>query len=349
VEGGHQSAVAASRAFPLSKAETDDFASRSTAFREILSVGELTRIIAAYEREDRRAIDAQRLFSRVATQLNASVLATTVISAFILALGLLRPWLQTDVDAWFGRAIPIVLVGLGFIGLLAGGYAAARLYELNAGNLAGDWMKSRARAEQLRSEYFDRLVARAAAADTAAQSAALDMVAFCLLEDQLAYFARRGERHEMAAGRWLRWAAFASGIASVGVAAGGMAGAVSEPWLLAVAALGSIGGAVASFAAAQEAIGQERERAQRYRNNADALEQLARRIDDVRRAVAAGSSEALVTFTAAINQQLALELGRFLEGGQGIRASIAKLSDQIERSQQRKPESDSPAHVADRA
>jgi hypothetical protein len=87
-------------------------------------------------------------------------------------------------------------------------------------------MRSRDRAEQLRSEYFDRLVARAAVTDAATKSAALDLVVKHLLEHQLAYFARRGKRHEAAAGQWLRWAAFASGIASVRVAAGGMAGAV---------------------------------------------------------------------------------------------------------------------------
>jgi hypothetical protein len=229
------------------------------------------------------------------------------------------------------------LAALGFVGLLISGYAAARLYELNAGDLARDWMQSRARAEQLRSEYFDRLVAHAATADSATQAAALDLVTKYLLEHQLAYFARRGKRHEASAGYWLRWAAFATGVASVGVAAGGMAaggmaGAVGEPWILAIAALGAIGGAVASFAAAQEAIGQERERAQRFRNNVDALELLARQIDDVRGAIGRGASEALVTFTAAINQQLALELGRFLEGGDSIRASITKLSQQIEKS-----------------
>lgn len=51
-----------------------------------------------------------------------------------------------------------------------------------------------------------------------------------------------------------------------------------------------------------------------------ALEPLARQLNDVRAVVAAGSSEALVTFTGAINQQLALELGQFLEGGESIRA-----------------------------
>jgi hypothetical protein len=130
------------------------------------------------------------------------------------------------------------------------------------------------------------------------------------------------------------------------VAAGGTAGAVGQPWILAIAALGSIGGAVAAFAAAQEAIGQERERAQRFRNNVDALELLARQIDAVRGAVGAGSSEALVTFISAINQQLALELGRFLEGGESIRASITKLSEQIEKSRENKQESDPKPPIA---
>jgi hypothetical protein len=325
--------------FPLSKAESDGFADRSAGLHDILHAGEMTRIVAAYERENQRAIQAQRRFSRVATHLNVSVLATAAIAALILVLGLLRPWLERDVGAWFEQAIPGTLAALGFIGLLVGGYAAARLYELNAGNLAGEWMRSRARSEQLRSGYFDRLVARAAAMDVITKSAVLDLVVKHLLEHQLAYFARRGQRHEAAAGQWLRWAAFASGVASVGVAAGGMAGAIGEPWILAIAAVGSIGGAVAAFAAAQETIGQERERAQRFRNNVDALELLARQIDDVRGAVIAGSTEALVTFTGAINQQLALELGQFLEGGESIRASIGKLSEQIERTREKKQES----------
>ena len=170
----------------------------------------------------------------------------------------------------------------------------------------------------------------------ATQDATLDLVTKHLLQDQLNYFAKRGKRHEGAAEHWLRLAAFATGVASVGVAAGGMVGAVGGPWLLAVAALGTIGTAVVSFATSQESIGQERERAQRFRNDVDALELVARQIDDVRGAIGRGSAEALVTFTAAINQQLALELGRFLEGGDSIRASITKLSQQIEKSREGK-------------
>jgi hypothetical protein len=321
--------------FPLSVADIDAFAVRSPGLVEILKSDEAVRIVTAYRREDLRAIEEQARFATVAARLNRSVLASAVTGAVILALGVLNPWFAENAATEIVKLITWLVAALGFVGLLIGGYAAALLYELNAGDLARDWTESRARAERLRGEYFDRLVARVASADTAAQVAALDLVIKHLLEDQLAYFGERGNRHESAAGRWLRLAAFSTGVASVGVAAGGMVGAVGGPWLLAIAALGAIGTAVVSFAASQESIGQERERAQRFRNNVDALELLARKSEDVREAVGKSATDALVTFTTAIIQQLALELGRFLEGGESVRASITKLSQQIEQSRKK--------------
>jgi hypothetical protein len=306
---------------------------------------EASRIVDAYNREDRRAREEQGHFFKIAGQLNRTVLATATIGAIILALGVLQPSLQQNIGPWFDRTVAspmfdkvvsAIVAILGFAGILIGGYAAALLYELNAGDLAKGWMQTRARAEKLRSEYFDRLVARAAKSDSATQMAAFDLVKAHLLQSQLDYFATRGKGHEAAAAHWLRLAAFATGVASVGVAAGGMVGAVGGPWLLAIAALGAIGTAVVSFATSQETIGQERERAQRYRNNIDALELVARQVEDVRDAIANGSADALVTFTSTVNQQLSLELGRFLEGGESIRASIAKLNEQIEKSREAK-------------
>jgi hypothetical protein len=303
----------------------------------ILRGDEAARIVEAYQREDQRALDRQNRFLRVAGRLSRTVLTTAVIGAVILALGVLKPWLLANIGwAQSDQVFAGIVAALGLLGILVGGYAAALLYELNAGDLEGDWMQSRARAEQLRSEYFDRLVARAAKSDSATQAAAFDLVKTHLLESQLRYFAKRGKQHEADAAHWLRLAAFATGVASVGVAAGGMVGAVGGPWLLAIAALGAIGTAVVSFATSQETIGQERERAQRYRNNVDALELVARQVEDVGDAIGKGSADALVTFTSTINQQLALELGRFLEGGESIRASIAKLNQQIEKSRETK-------------
>jgi hypothetical protein len=322
--------------FPLSEHEIDGFAARSRILEGVLRGASAARIAAAYKREDQRAIDEQSRFFAVGTRLNRAVLATAVVGALILALGVLRPWLQNQADPRLDELVSWILGVLGLFGLLIGGYAAALLYELNAGDLERGWLQSRARAEQLRGEYFGHLAAQSATADSVTQEAALDVVIKHLLEHQLTYFANRGKRHEAAAGHWLRLAAFATGVASVGVAAGGMVGAVGGPWLLAIAALGAIGTAVVSFATSQEAIGQERERAQRFRNNVDALELLARKTDDVRGAISSGATDTLVTFTAAINQQLALELGRFLEGGESIRASIIKLGEQIDKNQKGK-------------
>jgi hypothetical protein len=63
-------------------------------------------------------------------------------------------------------------------------------------------------------------------------------------------------------------------------------------------------------------------------------------MDDLREAVGRNATDALATFTTAINQQLALELGRFLEGGESIRASIMKLGEQIEQSRKKEPDAD---------
>ena len=62
--------------FPLSKEESDGFAGRSAPLGGILRGGEATRIVAAYEREDQRAIQEQSRFFYVATRLNRTVLVT---------------------------------------------------------------------------------------------------------------------------------------------------------------------------------------------------------------------------------------------------------------------------------
>jgi hypothetical protein len=169
--------------FPLTEEQIDSFAGRSAPLGAILHGDEAARIVEAYKREDLRALDRQNRFFRVAGWLNRAVLTTALIGAVILALGVLKPWILENVR--FGQIItgpkvdPVVsmiVAALGFFGILVGGYATALLYELNAGDLEGDWMRSRARAEQLRSEYFDRLVARAAKNDSATQAAAFDLV-----------------------------------------------------------------------------------------------------------------------------------------------------------------------------
>ena len=69
------------------------------------------------------------------------------------SLGLSEPLLRAVREKGYdtatpiqAQAIPVILAGLGFVGLLLGGYGAARLYELNAGNLMWraflSWLRS---------------------------------------------------------------------------------------------------------------------------------------------------------------------------------------------------------------
>lgn len=324
------------RKFPLDDTEIADYAAKSPAVGTVLNSPELKRIATDYVEENVWANEAQSRFDRVARQLNVSVLTTAIIGSLILAIGLLETsFRESEGLKSLLQVTPPVLFFLGVAGLLVGGYSAARLYELNAGDLAGSWMKSRARAENLRSEYFDRLAARTVTLDAQARLAALGIVTVHLLEHQLDYFRNRGLRHEKAANRWLRWAAFATGISSIGVAAGGVAGLATPPWMV-LAALGAIGAALSAFATSQESIGQEKVRAQRFRNNRAALNELARKMGEIEAAVAGASPEALVTFTSGINQQLRLELNQFLDSAESIRASITKLGEEIEKNQKAK-------------
>jgi hypothetical protein len=77
-------------------------------------------------------------------------------------------------------------------------------------------------------------------------------------------------------------------------------------------------------------------RAQRFRNNRAALNELAHKMDDIEAAVGGASPESLVTFTSGINQQLKLELSQFLDSAESIRASITKLGEEIEKNKKAK-------------
>ncbi len=135
------------KGFPLEDAEVAEYTGKSPAVGTILDSAELKGIAKDYAEEDEWAQKAQRRFSRVSTRLDISVLLTAIIGSLILAIGLLDPWFKARQFTSLSETVPTVLLALGIFGLLVGGYSAARLYELNAGDLAGTWMKSRARAE----------------------------------------------------------------------------------------------------------------------------------------------------------------------------------------------------------
>jgi hypothetical protein len=106
--------------------------------------------------------------------------------------------------------------------------------------------------------------------------------------------------------------------------AAGVLGALRSEW----AALGSLavfGASLQAFAAAREAINQDRRNAERYDNSAQALLGLRERLDDVRLSIAGGSTSVLGEFVGAVQDQLSLEHRQWLEAAENMQAAVARL------------------------
>jgi hypothetical protein len=136
---------------PLDLKEISDYSSKSAAVGAVLDSAELTRITADYADERAWANETQSRFNRLSSQLNVSVLITAIIGSLILVIGLLEPWFETEGWTSLRQLTPKALFVLGIGGLVIGGFSAARLYELNAGDLAGSWLKSWAKGKAMSS------------------------------------------------------------------------------------------------------------------------------------------------------------------------------------------------------
>lgn len=302
---------------------------RAPMLTTVLRSDELQTLARQYEADDQRAVEAHGEFRRAAGQLNAAVLLAAVLGALMLTIGVWTPQISGNVA--LTRVADGLLLALGVASLGVAAFAAMRLHQLNVGDLAGAWLRLRAEAEQARLDYFARTVAcRPRSAPEAGPGAVplallkLEYVRRFQLGLQRAYFATRGRRHETDARRTLGWGALAVGLSSVAASSGGVLGATNRPWL-SLAALGTVAAALTSFAAAREAMNQDRTRAERFRNTRAALDRIALKLEEVRTAVAEGSSEALEAFVATLHEQLALEHRQFLVGGDSIRAALTNL------------------------
>jgi uncharacterized protein YukE len=144
------------------------------------------------------------------------------------------------------------------------------------------------------------------------------------LDHQLAYYKTRRSGHRNSAERTLNISAGSVLMAAIASGAAGVLGALRSEW----AALGSLavfGAALQAFAAAREAIHQDRRNAERYDNTAQALQGLRERLDDVREGIAAGSTSVLGEYVGAVQDQLSLEHRQWLEGAENMQAAVARL------------------------
>jgi hypothetical protein len=270
-----------------------------------------------YAEADTEALAAERTFKRWVIRANWAVLATAAVSALLMAVALLGGILGA-----FTRPALIVLA---LIGVATGGFASMSLFRVKEGRLLEDWMAARARAETKRLSYFSYIVnSSTEPLDRELALLKLEYFRRYQLDLQLAYYKSRRSGHRNSAKRTLDISAGSVLVAAIASGAAGVLGALNNQW----AALGSVavfGAALQGFAAAREAMNQDRRNAERYDNSAQALQGLRERLDDVRQGIAAGSTSVLSEYVAAVQDQLSLEHRQWLEGAENMQAAVARL------------------------
>jgi len=270
-----------------------------------------------YAEADTEARVAERTFKRWVLRANWAVLATATVSALLMAAALLAGNL--------GSLTQAILIVLALMGVAAGGIASMSLFRVKEGRLLEDWMTARARAETKRLSYFSTLVhSSVGQPDPQLDLLKLEYFRRYQLDHQLAYYKTRRSGHRNSAERTLNISAGSVLMAAIASGAAGVLGALRSEW----AALGSLavfGAALQAFAAAREAIHQDRRNAERYDNTAQALQGLRERLDDVREGIAAGSTSVLGEYVGAVQDQLSLEHRQWLEGAENMQAAVARL------------------------
>lgn len=270
-----------------------------------------------YADADAEALITERTFKRWVIRANWAVLATATVSALLMAVALLGGTL--------GGLTQTTLILLAVIGVTTGGVASMSLFRVKEGRLLEDWMTARARAEAKRLSYFRYIVSLSEGPlDPELELLKLEYFRRYQLDLQLGYYKARRSGHRNSAERTLSISALSVLVAAVASGAAGVLGALSSEW----AALGSLavfGAALQAFAAAREALNQDRRNAERYDNTAQALQGLRERLDDVRRGIAAGSTSVLGEYVGAVQDQLSLEHRQWLEGAENMQAAVARL------------------------
>ena len=145
---------------------------------------------------------------------------------------------------------------------------------------------------------------------------------------------------EKAAGQLLMFSSITIALASFATGSGGLiSGALDARWA-AVAGLAVIATALSSFASAKESLNQYQRNSERYNATAETLDQLCKKLDDVRAAAAQGVREPLETFVTTVHQQLSLEHSQWLESSEKIPVVLKDLEDALEKAKAKQPKPD---------
>jgi hypothetical protein len=294
-----------------------------------------------YARHDDIAGRAQAAYRSTLLRANSAVLAATVLGAVMMAAQVLvstchEASATTLADRLLScsfdlRWLQPIGLAAGIVAGLAAIVSSMWLFKAREGQLLERYLSCRAKAEAERGSYFSALVAHAPE-DVSLRLLKLEYFRRYQLDVQRDYFEHASERHSKAAERTLRFGAYAVGLSAIPVFFAGSLGISGGHWT-ALGAFSVIGAGIGAFTSAHEAMSQNKRNAERYENALEALELLLAKLDDVRAAIVAGSADALKTFVAAVNEQLATEHRQWLEAEQNAKKAIEMVEAALTKVQ----------------
>jgi hypothetical protein len=304
----------------------EEFKDKAPALATILSSSAVRATARQYEDEDGAALAAQREFRRVSGRANLSVFATGVFVALVMAVGAGAGLLP----GWADKTL-LVILSMG--GVVCGALAHNDLATVRQGGLLEDWMTKRASAETARLDYFERVVEPSGRQDDAntgqLQLFQLEYFRRFQFDVQRAYYHKRSQEHRAEAKKTLSYSGWAVFGAAVATGFTGLLGAAAGSRFAAIGAFGAVFTGLSSFASMREAMNQDRRNAERYERTHRVLNDLYKRLDDVRAAVQAKGAQPLGEFVDAVHEQLSLEHRQWLGQRAEARGAFAKLESTL--------------------
>jgi hypothetical protein len=314
-----------------------------------------------YATSSQEAADAQRKLKRTSTRAAWAVFVTGLSGAALLVVGTLTTPQQHE------RLRTGLLVFFGVASLVSGVLAGWQTRLAREQQYLERWMRKRAAAEAHRLSYFQVIadahadagaVAVAVDGEAAKETSgiplpllALEYVRRYQLAAQHRFFTQSAERHKKEADRNVNLGSVAVVVGALSAGLAALLAGLVRPSFAAIATLGVIGSGLSAVVAAREGVSQNRLNAERYEQARDALVAVTGRLDKVRRAIAAGNTDALKLLVTAIHEVLASEHRQWLAeakqaGGalDALEKSLAGFQTQgSHASQALKPASPPPA------
>jgi hypothetical protein len=306
------------------KGHAEALASKAPALASLLRTTKIETLAQQYKRHDSKAGIAQKRFKDAMGRASTAVFLTGVLGALIMVTGIF----EHRLDPSLARAL---LLALGFGALIIGALASMWLFRVREGQLLDEWMTERAHAETARLAYFMTLVKSGdrLTSDPPLGLLKLEYFRRYLLDVQITYYRERRRKHRQSADKTLTMGGFAAALAALALGSAGLVASFDAPWA-ALAAVGVVGSALASFAAGREAVNMDRRNAERYGRTLSALEILRGRLDEVRNGVLAGSEDALEEYISAVQEQLSVEHREWLSAPpESTRSAISKLDETL--------------------